>query len=202
MENKLTDGDHARNPKVKGLRMTRQRCAVYKVLMDHRDHPTAGEVFDRAKHNMAGISLATVYNCLEALVQHGAVRQVNFERESSRYCPNLTEHEHFHDEVTGTIKEKWNTWFVRYAARLQKEEITSKERKEKMNQVNPKYVLRNYMAQLAIDDANKGDYTLIETLFQLLKKPYEEQPENQQWFVKRPEWARHKVGCSMLSCSS
>ena len=89
--------------------------------------------------------------------------------------------------------------FSQYAGRLQMENCTAKNRKEKMNQVNPKYVLRNYMAQLAIDDANMGDYTLIETLFQLLKKPYEEQPEYQQWFVKRPEWARHKVGCSMLS---
>jgi|TARA_B110000908_G_C10229501_1_gene439804 Fe2+ or Zn2+ uptake regulation protein len=103
MESKLTDCDHSNNPKVKGLRMTRQRCEVYKVLLDHRDHPTAGEVYERAKNNMAGISLATVYNCLEALVQHGAVRQVNFERESSRYCPNLTEHGHFHDENSGTI---------------------------------------------------------------------------------------------------
>lgn len=83
--------------------MTRQRCEVYKVLMGHRDHPTASEVFDRSKLNMPGISLATVYNCLEALVEHGAVKQVNFERESSRYCPNLTEHGHFHDEVSGTI---------------------------------------------------------------------------------------------------
>ncbi|MBT8037213.1 MAG: transcriptional repressor [Verrucomicrobiae bacterium] len=103
MENKLTDCDHRHNPKLKGLRMTRQRCAVYQVLMAHRDHPTAGEVYDRAKHSMPTISLATVYNCLEALVQHGAVRQVNFERESSRYCPNLTEHGHFHDEKSGTI---------------------------------------------------------------------------------------------------
>lgn len=90
-------------PKVDGLRMTRQRSEVYKVLMSHRDHPTAGEVFERAKVNMPTISLATVYNCLEALVQHGAVRQVNFERESSRYCPNLTEHGHFHDELSGKI---------------------------------------------------------------------------------------------------
>lgn len=73
------------------------------MLMSHRDHPTAGEVFERAKRNMPTISLATVYNCLEALVQHGAVRQVNFERESSRYCPNLTEHGHFHDEKSGEI---------------------------------------------------------------------------------------------------
>ncbi|MBT8045001.1 MAG: transcriptional repressor [Verrucomicrobiae bacterium] len=103
MENNLIECDHMDNPKLKGLRMTRQRCEVYKILMDHRDHPTASEVHNRAKFAMPGISLATVYNCLEALVQHGAVRQVNFERESSRYCPNLTEHGHFHDEESGTI---------------------------------------------------------------------------------------------------
>jgi uncharacterized protein YdiU (UPF0061 family) len=71
-----------------------------------------------------------------------------------------------------------------------------------MNLVNPKYVLRNYMAQLAIEQADKGDYSLINELFDLLKKPYNEQPKNQKWFAKRPDWARHKVGCSMLSCSS
>ena len=103
MDNKVTEAESADMPKVKGLRMTRQRCEVYNVLMAHRDHPTAGEVFDRAKANVPGISLATVYNCLETLVQHGVVRQVNFERESSRYCPNLSEHGHFHDEASGKI---------------------------------------------------------------------------------------------------
>ncbi len=103
MVNQLTDQDIANHPKVKGLRMTRQRIEVYKVLMNFRDHPTAGEVFERTKQNMPSISLATVYNCLEALTEHGAVRQVNFERESSRYCPNLSEHGHFHDEATGKI---------------------------------------------------------------------------------------------------
>jgi uncharacterized protein YdiU (UPF0061 family) len=106
------------------------------------------------------------------------------------------------NEVSDTIRQKWNSWFESYAERLQKEKATSIERREKMNRVNPKYVLRNYMAQLAIDDANKGDDKLIDELFQLLKKPYDEQLENEKWFVKRPDWARHKVGCSMLSCSS
>jgi uncharacterized protein YdiU (UPF0061 family) len=68
--------------------------------------------------------------------------------------------------------------------------------------VNPKYVLRNYMAQLAIDDADKGDYNLLNELYKMLLKPYNEQENNQKWFAKRPEWARHKVGCSALSCSS
>lgn len=106
------------------------------------------------------------------------------------------------DEVKGEIETKWQTWFKSYAKRLKDETVSSEDRKAKMNSVNPKYVLRNYMSQLAIDDADKGDYKLIDELFNLLKKPYDEQPENEKWFVKRPEWARHKVGCSMLSCSS
>jgi uncharacterized protein YdiU (UPF0061 family) len=105
-------------------------------------------------------------------------------------------------EISDTKRQKWNSWFERYAERLQKEETASKERKEKMNQVNPKYVLRNYMAQLAIDAADKGNYKLIDELFNLLKKPYDEQPEHEKWFAKRPDWARDKIGCSMLSCSS
>ena len=100
------------------------------------------------------------------------------------------------------IREKWNSWFKNYAERLLVEDLNNNERKAEMNTINPKYVLRNYMAQLAIDDADKGDYGLIDELHQLLKNPYDEQAENEKWFAKRPEWARNKVGCSMLSCSS
>lgn len=106
------------------------------------------------------------------------------------------------EEIVGNIENRWNNWFQNYTVRLQKEKDSDKERKVKMNQINPKYVLRNYMAQLAIDDANKGDYKLIDELFKMLKMPYDDQPEFQKWFAKRPDWARHKVGCSMLSCSS
>lgn len=88
-----------------GLRMTKNRRVVYDVLMAERDHPTAQDVFLKATEKAPGISLATVYNCLEALVGHKLVRQVNFDREPSRYCPNLTEHGHFHDEKTGTIHD-------------------------------------------------------------------------------------------------
>ena len=77
------------------LRMTRQRREVYDVLMDVRDHPTAAEVFDRTKQRMPHISLATVYNCLETLTEAGLVKQVNTDRGSARYCPNLREHAHF-----------------------------------------------------------------------------------------------------------
>lgn len=106
------------------------------------------------------------------------------------------------ENISEEVINNWNLWFLNYEVRLQHEEISSEERKEKMDAVNPKYVLRNYMSQLAIDEADKGNYALIDELFQLLKKPYSEQPENEKWFAKRPEWARNKVGCSMLSCSS
>lgn len=105
-------------------------------------------------------------------------------------------------EVKDTIKNHWQDWFERYLKRLQKETFSDSVRKEKMNAVNPKYVLRNYMAQLAIDAANQGDYSIIDTLHNVLKNPYNEQPEQNKWFSKRPEWARNKVGCSTLSCSS
>lgn len=106
------------------------------------------------------------------------------------------------EELEGKITEEWSAWFSAYAERLKLETKSNTERSKAMNLVNPKYVLRNYMAQLAIDDADKGNYTLIDELFQLLKKPYDEQPENEKWFAKRPDWARNKIGCSMLSCSS
>ena len=88
-----------------GLRSTPQREVVYNVLLKKRDHPTADEVFSRVKSELPTISLATVYNCLETLVQCDLVRAVNFERAPTRYCPNLQPHAHFHDEQTGATHD-------------------------------------------------------------------------------------------------
>lgn len=85
--------------------MTRQRQEIYDHLLSDRSHPTASDIYDKAHSAGSDISLATVYNCLEALVQHGAVRQVNFDREPSRYCANLVDHGHFHDQATGQIHD-------------------------------------------------------------------------------------------------
>ena len=86
-----------------GLRSTRQREVVYHAILSKRDHPTADEIFVRVKTAMPSISLATVYNCLDTLVQCRLVKQVHLERESTRYCPNLSEHAHFHDDDTGKV---------------------------------------------------------------------------------------------------
>ena len=90
---------------IEGLRMTRQRREVLAVILRDRDHPTANDVFRRAQDRMPTISLATVYNGLGALVSHNIVRQVNLDRESSRYCPNLSDHCHFQDESSGKIHD-------------------------------------------------------------------------------------------------
>lgn len=106
------------------------------------------------------------------------------------------------DELTGETLAQWQTWFTSYTERLSVETASPESRIELMQSNNPKYVLRNYMAQLAIDKADTGDYSLIAELHELLKAPYAEQSEAKKWFARRPEWARNKVGCSMLSCSS
>lgn len=87
-----------------GLRFTAQRRHVYNILLDKRDHPSAEEVFMRAKQEMPDISMATVYNTLDALVQCGLVRQVKQERGATRYCSNMAQHHHFYcDECGGTF---------------------------------------------------------------------------------------------------
>jgi len=87
----------------RGLRMTEQRRTVYDALMEERNHPTAVEVFMRARHRMPSISLATVYNCLETLSSCGLVKTVNLERGPARYCPNIQEHAHFYCDHCGTV---------------------------------------------------------------------------------------------------
>jgi len=93
-------------------------------------------------------------------------------------------------------------WLRRWAARVRSTGVPDDRRRARMNRMNPKYVLRNYLAQLAIDAAEKGDPSEILGLLDVMRRPYDEQPGREKYAAKRPEWARNRPGCSMLSCSS
>jgi Fe2+ or Zn2+ uptake regulation protein len=86
-----------------GFRFTPQRQHVYDVLQQKLDHPTAEDVFIRAKRVMPEISHATVYNCLDALVKCGLVRKVQLERGATRFCPNMEEHCHYYCDKCGAV---------------------------------------------------------------------------------------------------
>jgi len=93
-------------------------------------------------------------------------------------------------------------WLNDYNKRVSEDKRPATQRISAMNRVNPKYVFRNYQAQQAIDKADDGDYSMVNELLDLFRRPYDEQPEREHYSEKRPDWAKTKVGCSMLSCSS
>lgn len=106
------------------------------------------------------------------------------------------------EEQAEAARRGFVVWLERYSQRVALDGVPDIVRRERMHGVNPKYVLRNYLAQQAIDAADQGDSSEIEKLLEVLRRPYDEQPEYHRYSEKRPEWARHRPGCSMLSCSS
>ncbi len=93
-------------------------------------------------------------------------------------------------------------WLQQWAQRVNAGAEPDAARIARMNATNPKYIVRNWLAQRAIDDATAGDTGMIERLLKMMQRPYDEQPEFDDLAGRRPEWARNKPGCSALSCSS
>ena len=106
------------------------------------------------------------------------------------------------EQLTNDMITRIGNWIRCYKERVNKDGTLNDTRRRRMDSVNPKYVLRNYLAQLAIDKAEQGDNSMVNELLELLRRPYDEQTDKEEYAEKRPDWARHRAGCSMLSCSS
>ncbi len=108
----------------------------------------------------------------------------------------------YDDAKLAVYRDALDAWVHRWHASCDSDSDSHTSRRARMHTVNPRFVFRNYLAQQAIDLAEAGDASMIDTLLDVFRRPYDEQSEHQALAGRRPDWARHKAGCSMLSCSS
>jgi serine/tyrosine/threonine adenylyltransferase len=192
------------------LEAARQRLTAAKlglIELNHAELTAAGEarvpdsvLVDNLPELLAAVEtdMTLFYRALANVPVTGARQDIGDAEllaplEVAFYDPASVGHEH---------RMQLAVWLRRYALRVREDGTTDDERRARMNGVNPKYLLRNYVAQLAIDRAELGDPSVVLELLEVLRRPFDEQPDKARYAEKRPEWARNRAGCSMLSCSS
>ena len=132
----------------------------------------------------------------------GALKKGDVYKGPEDLPPMMAEAFYDGNDLSGQTAQRLFEWIAVYQDRLRQQGSEDADRKAGMDAHNPLYVLRNYLAQQAIEKAEQGDYGMISEILTVLHTPYQTQPGREAYQQKRPEWARHKPGCSMLSCSS
>ncbi len=155
----------------------------------------------------AGADDVALFEDLRVLLHAGRFDLTGFFRRLGEVGPGATDPGQFagvsyQPAAFEAARPALQDWLSRHAARLADDPLTPDQRRERMRLANPRYVPRNWLAQEAIGQAEAGDLAPLEALLEVLRRPYEDQPGREHHAGLRPEWARQRAGCSMLSCSS
>lgn len=150
---------------------------------------------------------ATALGELHELLARGEVDMTIFFRSLAALdveTPSLTPFDaaFYSEEKRRQCEDELLGWLRRYAARSRLDPLPRDRQVSTMKAANPRFVPRNYLAQQAIDKAEQGDASELLALLDVMRRPYDDQPGHEAFAARRPDWARHKAGCSMLSCSS
>jgi Uncharacterized conserved protein len=209
-----------RQPAIARWNLQRLAEALGTVMSDHAVLEEGLSQFDQAFAREIGEMLAAklgfthwqendsaLVDRLFALLQQAEVDMTLFFRQLAvvePHTPDLTvlADVFYRDDLFQQYQVDFQSWLQDYGQRVLADGQPAQERLAKMNRVNPLYVLRNYLAQQVIEDAEQGNYQPIAELLEVLRHPYTEQSGKEAYAQKRPDWAREKAGCSMLSCSS
>lgn len=210
----------AHQPKIAHWNLARLARAI-SPLFSSLDPLEAGlqryvEVFEKASRDDIARKLGLeecrdedieLMRAVQALLYEAEVDMTIFYRQLSEVDPEAPSLEAFadafYDESKRTQAEpRFLEWLSRYANRLGQDPLDRESRRKLMNAANPRYIPRNYLVQQVIDRAEGGDPSGISELLDVMRRPYEDQPGREMFAERRPSWAKHRAGCSMLSCSS
>ena len=144
----------------------------------------------------------TDFTVLFRLLSNITVEELSIVVSIEEHSTLISEAFYQYDQWNASMHQRWSEWLVSYSKVLKDDGRLDEERLRDMKHTNPKFIFRNYLAQLAIDDIEAGNTTVLEQLHDILRNPFDEHPEHEEWAGRMPDWARDRAGCSALSCSS
>lgn len=200
----LTRFAHALSPLFEGVDALQDGLQAFADTYAHEERETVARKLGLAACRDGDLEHM---QALQALLHQGEVDMTLFFRGLIDADPRDATLRAFDDAFydagkRATVAPALLDWLAAHARRLDDDPLDPATRRERMRLANPRYVLRNYLAQQAIDAAEAGDLSKVHELLDVMRRPYDDQPGRERFAQRRPDWARERAGCSMLSCSS